>query len=389
MDPKLRAIVVGTGGRGTMWLVPALAARDDVELVALADVCMPRAEFAARGLEPAPAVYTTVAQALAGVECDAVFVTTTDAGHAEAVLPALAAGKVVFCEKPLDATLEGCRAIIEADEQKGGRTFVGLNLRYAPTYVTAKRLLDEGVVGNILTVQMDEFYDGGRTYFRRWNRLRSHGGGLWITKACHDFDLMAWLVGASPVSVAAFSDRTHYVPKAGAGTQCRACPLVATCPDRAPETPAEYVTVWEQHGGPPHDLCLYNSDSDTFDHGIATVRFDNATLGAYTCNVVAGFSDRRLRVSGTKGTLEGSLVTSELTLRRRDPAATETVPVGDTSGGHGGADGNVLENFLAFARGEAEPKCRPREASLAVRMGLAARLSCDEGRVVSFSEFAL
>ena len=53
----------------------------------------------------------------------------------------------------------------------------------------------EAAVGRVLTVQADEFYDGGRGYFRRWNRLRSEGGGLWLTKASHDFDLLYWLSG--------------------------------------------------------------------------------------------------------------------------------------------------------------------------------------------------
>lgn len=55
------------------------------------------------------------------------------------------------------------------------------------------------------------------------------------------------------------------------------------------------------------DLCLFNSDGDTFDHGIATVHYENAIYATYTCNVISGFTDRRIRVSGTRGTLDGAL----------------------------------------------------------------------------------
>ena len=386
---KLRCIVVGCGGRAAGWLIPALAARSDAEVVALCDECLPRADHAARPCPTPPRTFRTVEEALRSVDCDVVAVTTGDAHHAEVVLPALAAGKTVFCEKPLETTLDKCRAIVEADEKVGGRVFVGFNLRYAPVYDAVRAEIDRGTLGRVLTIQMDEFYDGGRTYFRRWNRLRVEGGGLWITKASHDFDLMAWLAGSAPLQVAAFAERTHYVPKPEAARQCRFCQLAPTCPDRAPVKAAESLAVWEESGGPPHDLCLYNSDTDTFDHGIASVRFEGGVLGTYTCNVVTGLTDRRIRVSGTRGTLDGSLSADRLRLVRRDPTEAVDIPVGGGRAMHGGADGFVLESFLQFARGEAEPRCRPREAALAIRIGLAATRSADEGRTVAMGEFAL
>jgi predicted dehydrogenase len=385
----IRVAVAGIGARGVLWLIPSLSQRDDVEVVALCDVCLPKAEHAVRTLAPKARAFRTIEEAMREVPCDAVAVTTPDGHHAEAVRPALEAGKWVFCEKPLETTLEKCRAIIQADEAAGGRVFIGFNLRYSPVYEEMKAQIDRGAVGRILTIQMDEFYDGGRTYFRRWNRRRSESGGLWITKACHDFDLMAWLAGKMPRRVSAFSARSYYVPKPGAATQCRDCGLAPTCPDRAPARPDDWARIWEENGGPPYDLCLYTSDGDTFDHGMATVEFDDDIYGTYTCNVVSGITERRIRVSGTRGTLDGRWGGRELTLTRRDPTQVVTIPVGGGEGSHGGADPKNLEAFLAFVRGEVEPRCRPRAAALSVRMGLAATRSSDEGRVVGLDEFPL
>ncbi len=95
----------------------------------------------------------------------------------------------------------------------------------------------------------------------------------------------------------------------------------------------------------------------------------------------------RLRVSGTKGTVDGDLHEKRVVLRRRDPASTEEFDVSKKAkGGHGGADKYILDDFLAFARGERPPECRPDEAALAVRVGLAARLSSDEHRRVLLEE---
>ena len=387
---KPRVAVAGASSRGA-WFARHLHGRGLAEVVGICDPYVRKAEWIAEEHDLAGCrCFDHVERMLDGVECDAVLVTASDAHHAACAVPALERGKFVFCEKPLETTLDQCRAIVDADERAGGKTFVGLNLRYAPVYETVKAQIDAGAVGDVLTIQADEFYDGGRSYFRRWNRLRSEGGGLWITKACHDFDLLHWFAAAAPLEVSAMAEKTYYVPKPGAAIQCRDCDLASTCPDRAPEPPRPLRRITEESGGPPGDLCLYNSDSDTFDHGIAAVRFERDILATYTCNVVAGFSNRRIRVSGTRGTLDGSLRDDVLILRKRDPGETVEVPIGqDVDSGHGGADEFVLESFIAFVNGEAEPRCRPREAAVAVALGLAATESSDTHRVVDLAGYAL
>lgn len=387
---KIKVAMVGMGGRGS-WMVEAVAKRPDVEITAVCDRYLKRAEYVARQCQLTTArVFEDIEALLESVDCDAVMVTTTDAHHAEVVVPALRAGKFVFCEKPLETTVKKCKDIIAADRRVGGKTFVGFNLRYAPVYAKVKQIIDSGVLGDLLTIQADEFYDGGRTYFRRWNRFRAEGGGLWITKASHDFDLLYWFAGAKPLTMHALAAKTYYVPKAEAAMQCRYCKLEATCPDRAPREASALVKIREESGGEPHDLCLYNAPSDTFDHGIATVAFERSIMATYTCNVVAGFSDRRIRVSGTKGTVEGCLSGKSLTLYKRDPSSCVQVPIEvDLGISHGGADADVQESFFRFVRGEAEPKCRPQDAITPVCLGLAATLSGDTHRTVSLARFRI
>ena len=387
---KIKVAMVGIGGRGG-WMVETVAQRPDVEITAICDRYLKRAEHIAQQCHlPQARLFEDIGPLLDSVDCDAVMVTTADAHHAEVVVPALKAGKFVFCEKPLETTVKKCRDIIAADRKAGGKTFVGFNLRYAPVYAQVKQIIDSGMLGDLLTIQADEFYDGGRTYFRRWNRFRSEGGGLWITKASHDFDLLYWFAGAKPVEVHAVAAKSYYVPKAEAAMQCRHCKLEATCPDRAPREAPALVRIREESGGEPHDLCLYNAASDTFDHGMVTVAFERSILATYTCNVVAGFSDRRIRVSGTKATVEGALSGTSLTLYRRDPSSCEQIPiVVDLAVSHGGADADVQENFFRFVRGEAEPKCRPQDAITPVCLGLAATLSGDTHRAVSMARYRI
>lgn len=381
----IRIIVAGASRRGE-YLGNLFRQEGAFTIAACVDPVTARADYLVATHGWGCPVFADIDAALAGTDCDAVLVASTDAHHAEIAVPALRAGKHVFCEKPLETTASTCRAIIDADAAAGEKTFVGLNLRYAPVYAAIHREIVAGTIGRVLTIQADEFYDGGRVYFRRWNRLRAEGGGLWITKATHDFDLLCWMAGAPVEEVYAIGARSHYRPRSDAPQRCRDCALV--CPDRA--GPADTLArLSEEATGTPHDLCLYNSDGDTFDHGIATLRHAGDICSSYTCNVVSGFTERRLRVSGTLGTLDGSLAANRVTLYRRDPSGTEEIPLLLGTGEHGGADGALASEFACFVHGDGVPRCRPAEAALSVHIGLAATLSMDEGRKVRMVEIAL
>ncbi|MBN1580707.1 MAG: Gfo/Idh/MocA family oxidoreductase [Anaerolineae bacterium] len=378
---KTKVVVVGIGGRGS-WAARKLASDEErYELVALCEKNLGKLDYFKQdsGLERI-AGYASIAECIENVAFDAVVVTTPDGTHADVAIPALRAGKYVFVEKPLEITAERCRQIIEADRQAGGKTFVGFNLRFAPAYVKIKELVSQGVIGHVLTIQADEFYDGGRTYFRRWNRLRVHGGGLWITKASHDFDLLYWLAGRKPLAVCASAELSYYVPRADATLYCADCAYRDTCADSfyvyRKADKKSLAEVAAEYGDPRPDLCLYNADKDTFDHGIATVEFEGGLLATYTCNVVAGLTERRIRVAGTKGLIDGTLGGDELVVTLRDPTHLERIPL-KTDGGHGGADDVLFHDFYAFTQGTMEPKVRPAEAAVAVLIGLAARHSAD------------
>ena len=346
----------------------------------------------ALGLTRIPA-YTNIARLLQQEDPDAVVVAVPDGCHAAAAVPALEAGKRVFLEKPLEITATRCQEIIAADDAAGGKTFVGFNLRFSPLYAEIRRLLDNRAIGDILTIQADEFYDGGRTYFRRWNRRRADSGGLWITKACHDFDLLCWFAGCPPLAVSASAALSHYVPRSDAAIYCGDCPVAASCPDNYANFRGPFgslaALVFEAaaaNGGPRPDLCLYNSDKDTFDHGMAIVEFGQNTIATYTCNVVAGFTDRRIRISGTAGTIDGALSESRIIVRQRDPSSVRALPLPNNSGAFGGADELVLDGFYQFVRGQTGPSIPPRQAFLSVLTGIAATRSSDERRRVLLSE---
>ncbi|MBN2312109.1 MAG: Gfo/Idh/MocA family oxidoreductase [Candidatus Hydrogenedentes bacterium] len=133
-------------------------------------------------------------RALIEADVDIVSVASPDRLHPEHCIAALHAGKHVLCEKPLALTMDECRAIIAAADASGAVFMVGQVCRFAPGFVLAKSLIDDGLIGNLFLAESE--YAHNYTHARgvgdwRVDPLRHPfvGGG------CHAVDLVRWIAG--------------------------------------------------------------------------------------------------------------------------------------------------------------------------------------------------
>jgi myo-inositol 2-dehydrogenase/D-chiro-inositol 1-dehydrogenase len=116
-------------------------------VVAVADVDAARAGEVAAHL-PAAVVHPSAGDLIAAGEVDAVLVASWGDAHEEQVLAAIAAGKPVFCEKPLAPTKQACARIMDAEMAAGRRLVqVGFMRRYDAGYRALKAVVDDGSVG--------------------------------------------------------------------------------------------------------------------------------------------------------------------------------------------------------------------------------------------------
>jgi predicted dehydrogenase len=136
---------------------------------------------------------------LADSAVGAVLISTRHNLHAAQVIAAAKAGKHIFVEKPLGLTGGECRAAVEAVEAAGVLCAVGFNRRFSPFAVVVKEAL-KSVAG---PKQILCRVNAGPLPKSHWLLDPSEGGGRLIGEGCHFFDLMAWLVGSAPESVAA------------------------------------------------------------------------------------------------------------------------------------------------------------------------------------------
>ncbi|HET6971456.1 MAG TPA: inositol 2-dehydrogenase [Phenylobacterium sp.] len=128
---------------------------------------------------------------------DGVIIASSTDTHLDYCVRAHAAGKAVFCEKPIDMDLARARAA--ADSLNGARLFLGFNRRFDPNFRALKAGLDAGRVGGLESLQITSNDPGPPplSYVKV-------SGGLFKDMAIHDFDMARWLLGEEPAEVFAW-----------------------------------------------------------------------------------------------------------------------------------------------------------------------------------------
>ncbi|NBW50355.1 MAG: gfo/Idh/MocA family oxidoreductase [Betaproteobacteria bacterium] len=121
------------------------------KVVALSDVNQANAESVRDDFAPEAMIYATGEALIGSTDVHAVLVTSWGATHEPYVLAAIAAGKPVFCEKPLATTAEGARRIVEAEVAYGKKLVqVGFMRRYDAGYLALKKAVEQHTGAPIL-----------------------------------------------------------------------------------------------------------------------------------------------------------------------------------------------------------------------------------------------
>ena len=166
-------------------------------LAALCDVDSQRLKEASREFGPAPC-YRDYRELLEDPAVDIVYICTPTRWHPEMVEAAIAAGKPIFCEKPLATDFATVQHLCRAVKESGLQAQVGLVLRFYPHLLYLQRLHRESPYGRLLAVHLrdDQQFPVGPYYGSTWRADPAiAGSGVLLEHSIHDVDLLRWIYG--------------------------------------------------------------------------------------------------------------------------------------------------------------------------------------------------
>ena len=398
-----RYVIVGAGMRGYYMFGKRIATdayKNHASIEGIYDVNSIRAREFAKDCGGFP-VYDDFDKMLEEVKPDYVIVTTVDCYHHEYIIKALEAGCDVISEKPMTIDAEKCNAILEAEKKSGKQVQVTFNMRFMPYMQRVKQLIQEGLVGETLSIDLEWHLDTrhGADYFRRWHRYMEKSGGLLLHKSTHHFDIVNWWLDSYPEEVSAFGTRRFYGPtRDERGERCLTCDYKDSCEyywdieDGDDPFYKRFYFEAEKEDGYIRDSCVFDEKINIYDSMAVQVKYTNDALLTYSLIAHSPYEGWRATINGTQGRLEIGEVYSghgseskNNTIRyynRKGELIHYTIP--KASGSHGGGDDKLIrmlvKNDLADDMG---CQASSMDGAMSLLIGAAANISIRDKKVVS------
>ena len=330
--------LIGAGRIGKLHAEHLAFRIPEANLAAVADVYLEAAQKCAADFN-VPNAYRDHRAVLDDPGIEAVVICSSTNTHAQMIEEAAAAGKHIFCEKPIDFDLARIDKALRAVDAAGVKLMVGFNRRFDPNFKRVHDLVAAGAVGtlHILKITSRDPAPPPIEYVKV-------SGGIFLDMTIHDFDMARYLVGSEVEEV--------------------------------------YVA-----GGVMVDPAI--GAAGDIDTAVITLRFANGAIGVIdnSRQAVYGY-DQRVEVFGSGGVVSA------------DNSYPNTVTVGDAQRVHRDLPLNFfierytesyiaeMRTFIACVREDRVPPVTGVDARIPVVIGAAARLSYREHRPVKLSEVA-
>ncbi len=276
---------------------------------------------------------TDAATALADPAVDAVLIASSTDTHADLIEAAARAGKMIFCEKPIDLDHKRAASCLKTVERLKTKVLIGFNRRFDPSFQALHAAIGDGRVGDVeaVTIISRDPSLPGYEYLKR-------AGGLFRDMMIHDFDMARWLLGEEPVEVIAWGSRL-------------ADPKLAKIGDW--DTAA--VTLRTAKG----KLCqIHNGRRAVFGY------------------------DQRIEVYGSRGMLRAANRTPTSLEVSTEAGVVQDKPYHFFIQRYVEAYRAELDHFLDVAAGKAKPLVGARDGYLALKLADAATKSAKSGKPV-------
>ncbi len=337
MKNKLKVGIIGVGRIGKVHTLSILNYMPEVEIKAISDINLEGAkEWATQN--GIPHYYQDYKNILNDSEIDAVLICSSTDTHSSISVEAAEAGKHIFCEKPVDLTIEKVEAVIEAAKRENVKLQIGFNRRFDHNFKKVRELIKDGILGEIQILKITS-----RDPEPPSAQYAAASGGMFMDMTIHDFDMARFMMGCEPTEV--------YVAAA-----CLVDPAIG----EAGDVDTAVITIKFENGG----LCV----------------IDNSRKAAY------GY-DQRVEAFGSKGKAEIENDTPSTAVWSTQDGVYKEKPKYFFLERYMDSFAEEMKQFVAAIINDTETPVVGFDGLQPIKMGLAAKRSVAEGRPVKLSEF--
>jgi predicted dehydrogenase len=410
----LTAITCGAGNRGNVYGNYAANFPEQIRIIGVAEPIPVRNEKYARkhGIPDENRFVTWEDVFRRPKFADAIIITMPDHLHYVPCMKAMEMGYDVLLEKPMAQRESECRDILAMTGKSGRIVAVCHVLRYSPYFIRMKKLMDEGAVGEVISIQHMEPIEHihmSHSYVRgNWHDSKA-STPIILAKSCHDLDILRWMIGKNSRQIVAMGDlkwfRSANAPK-GSTMRCMdGCAAESSCPysamkiyyrnrtwtyvfDLPEEKDKQGEKILDYLRNSNYGRCVYHMENDQPDHYITNIRFDNNITVNFSMEAHTSYGGRRTRVMGSMGDIVGDMNEMILTDFKTEKSVKLIPSEEDVedykNSGHGGGDWFLMRDFVRAVTTQ-NPGCLTSTIDQSIEshiMGFAAERSRLSGKIM-------
>jgi myo-inositol 2-dehydrogenase/D-chiro-inositol 1-dehydrogenase len=336
MSRNIQVGLIGAGRIGKLHAEHLAYRVPGAELVAVADVYVDAAQVCATRLG-IPTAVSDHRELLQNDDIEAVVICSSTDTHAQMIQDAAAAGKHIFCEKPIDHDLARIDQALTAVEAAGVKLQIGFNRRFDPNFRHIREAVATGKIGqpHILRITSRDPAPPPISYIKV-------SGGIFLDMTIHDFDMARYLIGSEVTEV--------------------------------------YVA-----GGVMVDPAI--GEAGDIDTAVITLRFENGVIGTIdnSRQAIYGY-DQRVEVFGSQGMIEAANNTPHRAAYSNKKGVHTALPLYFFIERYSEAYIAEMQAFIQCVQDDTPPPVTGLDGRIPVLMGYAAQRSLHEHRPVRLDE---
>jgi len=259
--------------------------------------------------------------------CNTVIIATQDKHHYSQSMKALEAGYDIILEKPISTSIKEIVEIEKKAIELDCQVIVCHVLRYHPMWRKIKDIIDSGELGKIVTINHNEnigHYHLTHSYVRgNWNNSNT-SAPITLTKTCHDFDILYWLIGSKCKHISSFGSTAFFIKEnapEGSADRCFDCKYQRTC---------EYsgMRVYSLEGGHSpafftngdfskkaitrglketnYGSCIWKAGNNVCTQQANVLEFENGVTANFNINGFTRHTSRTIKIMCEKGEIHAN-----------------------------------------------------------------------------------